>query len=161
VKDRFDSGITRADVGTVRVVQAESLLEREEMLGLVVTAERLHDYFVACSATPVAVFCEDFGVMLPRNDATDYGKTGLAGDVRQNPMDLDVHLIASLLHALDLPRPPLRRAFGDVARTYEALRIELGAENSVGAGRTCAAPAATGNRAHRFCDLERCEREQR
>lgn len=69
-----------------------------------VTGEVLRDLFGGFAAATIAMQGEACRIAFAGDDGADDGHPGLAGEVGDRPMDLDVHLVEGLLHPLHAAR---------------------------------------------------------
>ncbi len=86
----------------VRIVEGKCLFERKQVLGAVVTGERLLDRLGTGVAPVIAQARQHLGVMLAGEDCADDPQSSCAGDVGDDMMELKIHLGQRLLHVLNM-----------------------------------------------------------
>ena len=102
LQHRFDPLVAGRRLVLVDIVQFQCLLQREDVLGAVVAGQRLLDCLSTGVAALVAQARQHVGVTLAGDDCADDAQAGHARDVRDDVMELQVHLCQRLLHVLDM-----------------------------------------------------------
>lgn len=100
--ESLQAAVTVEDLPAVEVIKLQGLFELKEMLVEVGSFQRLDDVLLTRAAMGVAVLSEDEGIPLALDDGTQNGHTGTAGDVADDIVQLDVHLVQGFLHMLDV-----------------------------------------------------------
>ncbi len=98
----FDPGVAGKCFLLVGVVKRKCLLERKQMLGAIVSGERLRDRLGAGVATVMAQARQRLRIALASKDRAYNTQAGQAGNVAHDVVELKIHLRQSLLHMLDM-----------------------------------------------------------
>ncbi len=109
----------------VVAVGVQRLSERKDMLRPVIAPERLCDGLRCRVDAPVAQRGERRGVTFAGENRVDDRESGHPGDVADHVMQLQIHLVQRLLHALDMRRGRLDQALTmpeQRAQTADVLR---------------------------------------
>ena len=94
----------------VIAIGAQGLAQRKEMLRPVVADERLRDGLRSRVDAPVPQRREFRGVSFAGENGVDDRESGHPGDIADHMMQLQIHLVQRLLHALDMGRGGLNQA---------------------------------------------------
>ena len=101
-KDVLHLNIAFLDSQLVKVVERHGLLERKDMLGLVVSDQRGADRLLARLAPDVSHAGKDFRIPLSFDDRSDDPHTRRSRHIGDDVMKLQVHERQRLLHVLDM-----------------------------------------------------------
>ena len=112
--EHFDLDIAVLDLLLKEIIGLESLLEFEDVFGLVVALQGFGDLFFALAAAVVAMFSQFFGVVVTGDNAADDLHAGDTGDIGDDVGELEVHLLEGFLHVLNLAGAALNQV-GPVA----------------------------------------------
>src|SRR5579862_2523497 len=82
----------------VIAIPSKRLLEGKQMLWTIIALQRLRDLFLAALHTAVAQLGQPNRVAIPFQDRIQNALTTDAGNIAQHVMDLEIHLVQSLLH---------------------------------------------------------------
>jgi hypothetical protein len=107
----FDLDVAIRDPLLVLTISWQRLPERKEVLGTVVSHQGLCNRFRAGCYFRVARFGEFSRIPFSRQNGVHDRQTGNPGDITDDVMELDVHLIESLLHVLAVNRGHLYQRF--------------------------------------------------
>lgn len=100
----LDLGVAIFDLGGLKVVQCERLLQDEELFGLPTAGESLDDGLLGGLAGGMAQAGQGERVAFASDDGAQDEQTGLTGDVGEAVVELDrmllhpLHLLERLLH---------------------------------------------------------------
>jgi hypothetical protein len=129
LQDGFDPRIAFRDLLLVEIVQVQGLSQGEDVLFPVVADQGLANRLDRGVAPAVPIRGQGVRVALARHECPDDAHPGRPGDVRDDVVDLQVHLGQRLLHVLDvrgrviqqaLALPQVRPQLGDLALRPEA-----------------------------------------
>ena len=105
----------------VSIIKGKRLFQRKQVLGAVVSSERLLDGFDAGVAAVIAQARQRLGIMLAREDCTDDPRSGCACDIGDDMVKLEVHLGQRLLHVLNMRGRVLEQT---LALTYVSAQFD-------------------------------------
>ncbi len=131
IRFRFESlqklrnfAVTCLDQLLVMTKCGQRLVEREQMLAPIVAHQRLGDGIRSGLDPSVAQCRQRMRVALPRQDGLYDRHSGHTGDIADHVVQLQVHLIQSFLHVLDVTRSHLHQAVPmPKDRTHRADRL--------------------------------------
>ncbi len=103
----LDFGIAGSDLGGVKVVEFEGLLEDKEVLLPPGPGERLGDLGFTLFALAMAPGGQLVGVALPGDNGADEAQAGVAGGIGDRLIEADVHVNQGLLHVQHMGRTML------------------------------------------------------
>ena len=106
-RDRFESplqfGVDVGDLFLEELMPLESLAQAEEVLGAIVAGERFDERRRGRLDALVAMLGQRGGITFTVEDGRDDRRASLTGDVGENVMNLEVHLIERLVDMLNVP----------------------------------------------------------
>ena len=146
LQNRFDPRIALRHLGLVDVVQLQGLGQGEDVLLAVVADQGLPDRLDRGVAARVAIGGQHVRVALAGHDGADDAHPGRARDVRDDVMELQVHLRQRLLHVLDVGGGVVQQPLALAQIGPQTRRSRPGAGSCPAAGHTRAGAAATGRR---------------
>jgi len=98
----LDFGVTSGDLGGVEVEEFERLFEGEKVFVAPIAGEGLGDGLLGGLTGGVAQAGQDEWIALSGDDSAEDLKAGGAGDVGEDVVELEVHLLEGLLHVEDV-----------------------------------------------------------
>ena len=104
LQHRLDPRVAVGHLLLVDVVEVQGLRQGEDVLLALVAGQGLPDRLGRGMAAPVAMGGQHGRVALAGHDGADDAQAGRPGDVRDDVVELQVHLRQRLLHVLDVRR---------------------------------------------------------
>ena len=102
LQDRLDAHVARSHLVLVDVIKLQRLGQGEDVFLTGVADQGLLDRLQRCAAARVAMGGQHLRISLARHDGPDDPHPSCAGDVRDDMVELQVHLRQRLLHVLDM-----------------------------------------------------------
>jgi hypothetical protein len=102
LQDRFNALVTGCNLLLVSIVQLQGLGQSEDMLFPFIADQGLLDGFQRGVTAGITVRRQHRRVPLAGDEGADDGHAGHPGDVRDDMVELKIHLRQRLLHVLDM-----------------------------------------------------------
>lgn len=131
LQQRLHLGLTGGQLGGVKIIAFQRLAHGEDVLGAVLTGQRLDQVLARALETCFRMGGQLGGVGFALGDGPENRQATHAGDIAHGMVQVEVHLIERLLHAADVIRRQADEGRPLTPAGAQALQVERQAEGGL------------------------------